>query len=196
MRDVATNYKTITHLFERIQLFLQRLDSYTGIPLTKSFTELLGKIMAQILSILALSTKTMTERRMSELVHDLCSFLADYDSEKLLKRLIGRSDVEDALLRLDSLTKEESLMAVAQNLEVTHDVDGNVKDIKVLVKDIDDKVQAVDRVDQNVKVVKERTQWFPYLFIHVTYTDAISYRRVPKQEQMNNNVRYFSMVPP
>jgi hypothetical protein len=211
VRDVAANYKTITHIFERVHLFLQRLNSYTGIPLTKDFMELLGKIMAQILSILALSTKTMTERRTSELVHGLCSFLADYDSEKFLKRLIGRTDVEDAVLRLDSLTKEESLMAVAKNLEVTqenleatkknlevtHDVDCNVKDIKVLAEDIDDKVQAIDRVDQNVKVVKERAQLFPSLFTHVTCTDAISYRRrgSPKQERMNINVRYSSIVP-
>jgi hypothetical protein len=204
VRDVVANYKTITDLFERIQLFLQRLNSYAGIPLTKDFMELLGKIMAQILSILALSTKTMTERRASESVLGPWSFLAECEPEKILKKLMGRSDVEDAVLRLDSLTKEESLMAVAQNLEatkknleVTHDVDGNVKDIKVLAEDIDDKVQAIDRVDQNVKVVKERTQWFLSLFIHVTCTDAISYlrHRSPKQERMNINVRYSSMVP-
>ena len=59
------NYKMLIHLFERIHLFFQRLESYTGIPLTKDFTELLGKITAQILSILALSTKAMTERRTS-----------------------------------------------------------------------------------------------------------------------------------
>jgi hypothetical protein len=60
---------------------------------------------------------------------------------------MGRTDIEDALLRLDSLTKEESLMAAAKNLEVTYHVDGNVKDIKVLAEDI----------DENVKAVKERT---------------------------------------
>jgi hypothetical protein len=119
-----------------------------GISLTRGFTELPGKIMAQILSILALSTKVITERRMSELVHDLCSSLADYCSEKFLKRLMGRTNIHDALLRLDSLTKEESLMAVAKNLEVTYHVDGNVKDIKVFADDI----------DENVKTVKERTQ--------------------------------------
>jgi hypothetical protein len=155
VRDVVANYKMLIDLLERIHLFLQRLNSYTGIPLTKDFTELLGKIMAQILLILALSTKAMTERRTSESVHGLSSFLADLDSEKFLKKLIGRSDVEDAVSRLDSLTKEESLMTMAKNLEVTHDVDGNVKDIKVLAQDIDDKVQGVD---QNVKAVKERAQ--------------------------------------
>ena len=35
---------------------------------TDEWTELLGKIMAQILSILALLTKAMGERRISELV--------------------------------------------------------------------------------------------------------------------------------
>src|SRR6266850_3699464 len=154
---MVANYKMLFHLFERIHLFLQRLNSYTGIPLTKDFTELLGKIMAQILSILALSTKTMTERRTSESVHGLWSLLADCESEKFLKKLMGTSDVEDAVLRLDSLTKEESLMAVAKNLEVIHDV-------KVLAEDIDDKVQGVD---QNVKAVKERTQWFLSVFTHV-----------------------------
>jgi len=152
------------HLFERIHFFLQRLNSYTRISLTREFTELLGKIMAQILSILALSTRVVTERRMSELVHDLCPSLADYGTEKLLKRLMGRTEVEDALLRLDSLTKEESLMAVAKNLDVTHHIDDNVKDIKVLAGDIDEKVHWVD---QNMKAAKERTQ--PFLFPFTTY---------------------------
>ena len=75
-------------------------------------------------------------------------FSADYDSEKLLKKLIGRRDVEDALLRLDLLTKEESLMAVVKNLVVAHHV-------KVLAEDIDDKVQ---RVDHSVETANERTQ--------------------------------------
>jgi len=35
-------------------------------PLANEWTELLGKIMAQILSILALSTKAMSESRISE----------------------------------------------------------------------------------------------------------------------------------
>jgi hypothetical protein len=61
--------------------------------------------------------------------------LVDDVSEQFLKRLMGKTDVEDALLRLDSLTKEESLMAMAKNLEVTHEVDRNVKEIKVLVEE-------------------------------------------------------------
>jgi len=63
---VAT-HDMLIGLFERIHFFLQRLNSYTGIPLTNELTELLGKIMAQILSILALSTKAIKERGMSGL---------------------------------------------------------------------------------------------------------------------------------
>jgi hypothetical protein len=80
--------------------------------------------------------------------------LSDKRSEKVLNKLIGGSDVKDALLQLDSLTKEESLMAVARNLEVMHHVDDNVKELKVLAED---NVQVIDRVDQNVKEAKERT---------------------------------------
>ena len=57
------------HLFERIHLFLQRLDRYTEIPLTDDLTELLGKIMAQLLFIFALSTKAMMNGRISKLDH-------------------------------------------------------------------------------------------------------------------------------
>jgi hypothetical protein len=113
--------------------------------------------MSHILSILALSTKAMMERPMSEMVYDLYPFLSDYGLEKFLKKLTGKTDVEDALLRLDLLTKEESLMAVANILEVTDRVEGDVKEIKVLT---------------------ERMKLFPSFFIHVlTVFPAVSQNR-------------------
>lgn len=39
-----------------------------------------------------------------------------------MKRLGGRTDVEDALKRLDKLTQEEARTTVAKNLEVTHSI--------------------------------------------------------------------------
>ena len=62
----------LVHLVERIHFFVQRLKTYTGIPLTNELTELLGKVMAQILSILALSTKAMSDRRISESIRLQC----------------------------------------------------------------------------------------------------------------------------
>lgn len=80
---------------------------------------------------------------------------ADYDSETFFKRLVGKTNVEDALLRLDSLTKEESLMAVARNLEATHrvhvvvrGVDADVKETKILT----------EVIAHNVKETKGGTQ--------------------------------------
>ena len=146
VKDVAASHEALIHLFERIHLFLQRLNRYTGMPLTGDMTELLGKIMSQVLSILALSTKAMTDRRISELDYSLFrSSMANYDTEKVLKKLAGRTDVEDAVLRLDNLTKEESLMVVVRNLEVAHRVHGNVETTKVLTEDIGDNVRVIDR---------------------------------------------------
>jgi hypothetical protein len=112
--------------------------------------------------ILALSTKAMTDRRMSVLIGPLYNFLADYGSEKTLKKLAGRQDIEVALSRLDMLTKEESLMMVVRNLEVTchvddviHDVNDNVQATKALTNDIDDNLKAtkmiVEDIDDNLK---------------------------------------------
>ncbi|KAI0286242.1 hypothetical protein BC826DRAFT_1049762, partial [Russula brevipes] len=59
MRSQAT--KSLLTSLSAFIFFLQRLNRYTGIPLSESpdMVELLGKSMAQVLSILALSTKTM-----------------------------------------------------------------------------------------------------------------------------------------
>ena len=84
MRDVIASYEALVKLFERIQFFLQRLHHYTAVPLTPEMTDLLAKIMAQILSILALSTKTMKERQISESVRSTYSFLANYLHKKKL----------------------------------------------------------------------------------------------------------------
>jgi hypothetical protein len=58
------------------------------------------------------------------------SQLTKLSAEKYMKRLIGRSDVEDALKRLDKLTDEEARMATAQVLRVTHAVAEDVGQVK------------------------------------------------------------------
>ena len=64
--------------------------------------------------------------------------------EKYLKKLIGRTDLEDGLKRLDKLTLEESRMATAENLKATHAVDERVKGVDNRVADVDDRVAGVD----------------------------------------------------
>ena len=125
----------LVHLFKRIHLFLQRLDRYTGMPLTDDLTGLLGKIMAQLLTILALATKAMTSGRISKSDLLLCPIpIVHHVAEKLLKRMVGKTEIEDAVLQLDILTKGESLMIVGRNLEITYRVGENVEVMRVLAE--------------------------------------------------------------
>src|SRR6266404_1610783 len=57
-----------------------------------------------------------------------------------MKKLVGKTDIEDALKRLDKLTQDEVRMATAQLLKITHGVDDKVTRIYDCVKSVNDKV--------------------------------------------------------
>jgi hypothetical protein len=86
--------------------------------------------------------------------------LAERRSGKYMKRLIGRTDVEDALKKLDKLTNEEARMAVAQNLKATHNVDERVRGVGDTVVAVDNRVAGVDdrvaKVDDRVAGVDDK----------------------------------------
>ena len=86
--------------------------------------------------------------------------LTEIFSEKYLKKLVGRTDIEDALKRLDKLTQEEARMATAQVLKVTHAVDDRVLGVDNRVAGVDDRVAGVDdkvsSVDGRVKAVDDK----------------------------------------
>jgi Tfp pilus assembly PilM family ATPase len=65
-------------------------------------------------------------------------------SEKYVKKLIGRTDLEDALKRLDQLTREEARMGIAQNLRATHHVSESVRRVVDTVASVGDRVRMVD----------------------------------------------------
>jgi hypothetical protein len=81
-------------------------------------------------------------------------------SEKYLKKLIGRTDIEDALKRLDRLTQEEARMAAAQLLKITNAIDSEVRDIADNVLVVDERVAGVDDrvkdVNDKVKAVDDK----------------------------------------
>jgi len=60
-----------------------------------------------------------------------------------MKKLAGRADIEDALDRLDRLMQEESLMAAAQGLKATGDVNNKVQGVDDTVRDIHDKIDVI-----------------------------------------------------
>jgi hypothetical protein len=48
-------------------------------------------------------------------------------AEKFAKKLLGESEIETVLERLDRLTQDEARMTVAQTLVVVHGLMGNMK---------------------------------------------------------------------
>jgi hypothetical protein len=52
----------------RIENFFKRLESYTEVPPTAAMTDVVVKIMIEVLSILAIATKEVKQRRSSELI--------------------------------------------------------------------------------------------------------------------------------
>ena len=84
------SYEALVKLFERIQFFFQRLHHYTSVPLTPEMTELLAKVMAQTLSILALSTKTMKESQTSWSIQSIYSLVTNYKARKFYEETDGK----------------------------------------------------------------------------------------------------------
>ena len=72
--------------------------------------------------------------------------------EKYAKKLIGRTDLEDALKRLENLAREEAWMGIAQNLKATHAVGESVRGVADQVAAINNNVAGVDG---RVKVVAD-----------------------------------------
>ena len=78
-----------------------------------------------------------------------------------MKKLMGKTEVRDALEKLDMLTQEENLMAVAKTFEATHHIDVNVKVTQELTQHVDSKVTVIEevlqQVDGNVTATQELT---------------------------------------
>ncbi|KAH8987329.1 hypothetical protein EDB92DRAFT_1818002 [Lactarius akahatsu] len=100
-KDVRASHDALVDLFERIQFFLKRLGVHTRISPTKEMVEILVKIMAEVISILSIATKEMQQSK----------------TNIYFRKLLGRTDIEDALKKLDGLTQEEVRMAIAQVLQ-------------------------------------------------------------------------------
>jgi hypothetical protein len=54
---------------------------------------------------------------------------AELCSEIYAKKLIGRTEIEDALKRLDKLTHEEARMATAENMKASHSMGESVREV-------------------------------------------------------------------
>ena len=66
VKGVDASYEALAHLLELIEHFLKRLDIYSRVSPTPAMTEIVVKILVELLSILALATKQIQQGRLSE----------------------------------------------------------------------------------------------------------------------------------
>jgi hypothetical protein len=66
VKDISTSYDALVDLFASFENFLSRLGIYTEIPLTTAVTNVLVKIIVELISTLALATKQVKQGRFSE----------------------------------------------------------------------------------------------------------------------------------
>ncbi|KAH8980461.1 hypothetical protein EDB92DRAFT_1820544 [Lactarius akahatsu] len=127
VKDVRVSQNALVDLFDRMEYFFMRLQKYIDIRPTAAMTDIIVKIMVEVISILGTVTKEIRQGR----------------TMRYLKKLIGKKDVEDALQRLDKLTQEEARMAGVEALTITRGIDNKVDGIDERVRSVDDKVDSV-----------------------------------------------------
>ena len=62
----SSSYDALVDLFECVGNFLKRLRIYTDVPMSLSMTEIIIKIMVELLSVFALATKQIKQGRFSK----------------------------------------------------------------------------------------------------------------------------------
>ena len=65
-KDVRASQDTLIDIFERIENFFHRLETYTAVAPTPEMMDIIAKIMVEVLSILAIATKEIKQGRTSE----------------------------------------------------------------------------------------------------------------------------------
>jgi predicted nuclease with TOPRIM domain len=68
-----------------------------------------------------------------------------------LRKLVGNSDIEAGLERLDKLTQEEARMASTELLKMSQSIDGKVMRVDDRVKSVEGKVQDVGSMVQSAE---------------------------------------------
>ncbi|KAH9169144.1 hypothetical protein EDB89DRAFT_2099112, partial [Lactarius sanguifluus] len=126
-RGTAASRDVLIELFDRIENFFVRLQTHTEVPPMAQMTNVMGKVMAEVLSMLAVATKVMYQSR----------------RKTFLKKLVGRNDIEDALVRLDKLEQGELRMVSAQVLKTTSDLKDATNNIKDDTKETKVMVQQI-----------------------------------------------------
>jgi hypothetical protein len=125
---VTASYDALADLFECVANFLRRFHIYTEkISSSQTMSDIMVKILVEVLSVLALATKQIKQGRFSKRPAAIIYSVVERSAEKFAKKLFGESDIEAVLRRLDRLTQEEARMTVAHTLKVVHGLFDNLR---------------------------------------------------------------------
>ena len=69
-KAVSAGQDTLANIFERMENVFRRLETYVKVPPTTGMTDIIVKIMVEVLCILSIATKEMKQSRASELIPD------------------------------------------------------------------------------------------------------------------------------
>ncbi len=120
IKNVSSSLDELVDLFNSIGIIMGRLDIYTKIPPMSAMTETIIKIMAELLSTVALATKQAMQGQGRR-------FLTQREAEKSMKELFGEDVVEAVIQRLDRLSPDEACTTALQTLEVIHGLVQNMR---------------------------------------------------------------------
>ena len=67
-KAVSDSQGVLATVFECIENFFRRLETYVGVPPTAGMTDIIVKIMVEVLFILSITTKEIKRSRASELI--------------------------------------------------------------------------------------------------------------------------------
>jgi len=88
-KDVEASQDALVDLFERIENFFKRLETYTSVRPTGTMTDIIAKIMVEVLNIFAIGTKEMKQSRTS------ASSFATHDCRLInVQRSISRGSLD------------------------------------------------------------------------------------------------------
>lgn len=70
VRGVSGGQDALFDIFDRIENFFRRLEAYIELPQSVGMTDIIVKVMVNVLLILALTTRELKQPKISELNHD------------------------------------------------------------------------------------------------------------------------------
>ncbi|TFY58838.1 hypothetical protein EVG20_g8001, partial [Dentipellis fragilis] len=132
--DVKSRYDAIIDIFERMESFLRRCRIYIkpGINISDVLRMQIVKILAHLLFIMGKVTKYIRKGCRGQIKHPVLGFLK-------------KNTMQEALTKLDHLTKEEGLAVLAATLDGVRDVDEDVRDVNEGVKQVNEGVNGIGR---------------------------------------------------